>query len=49
MNECYIVRIGRDAITGRFVSIEEANRRPKETIVQTIKIPRKNKNCCGCH
>jgi hypothetical protein len=30
------VRIGRDAITGRFVSIYTARRRPKTTVVETI-------------
>jgi hypothetical protein len=29
---------GRDAGTGRFVSIKEANRRPKTTVIETIKV-----------
>lgn len=32
---------GRDAITGRIVSVEEARRRPKTTTVETFK---KDKN-----
>ena len=30
-------KIGEDAITGRFISIKDANARPKSTIVRTIK------------
>ena len=30
-------KIGRDAGTGRFVSIKEANKRPKTTVIETIK------------
>ena len=30
-------KIGRDAITGRFISVKEALRRPKTTVVETIK------------
>jgi hypothetical protein len=29
---------GRDAGTGRFISIEEAKRRPKTTVVEKIKV-----------
>lgn len=28
---------GRDAITGRFITLEEARRRPSETMVVTIR------------
>lgn len=35
-------KIGRDAGTGRFVSIKEANKRPKTTVIETIK---KSDNC----
>jgi hypothetical protein len=31
---------GRDSESGRFIPIEEARRRPKETTVETIKKPR---------
>ena len=30
-------KIGRDAITGRFIPIKEAERRPTTTVVETIK------------
>lgn len=29
---------GRDAGTGRFISIDEAKRRPKTTTVETVKV-----------
>jgi len=29
---------GRDAGTGKFITIKEANRRPKTTTVETIKV-----------
>lgn len=31
---------GRDSESGRFIPIEEARRRPKETTVETVKKPR---------
>ncbi len=34
---------GRDAGTGRFISIEEAQRRPKTTVIETIKVGRTKK------
>ena len=30
-------KIGRDARTGRFIPVKEARRRPKTTVVETIK------------
>jgi len=30
-------RIGRDAKTGQFISVKEAQRRPKTTVVETIR------------
>ena len=30
-------KIGRDASTGRFIPVSEAKRRPKTTVVETIK------------
>lgn len=30
-------KIGRDAITGRFIPVKEAKRRPTTTVVETIK------------
>ena len=41
MNEYRIQKVSRCAITGQFVSIKEARRRPKTTIIQNIKIPLK--------
>lgn len=34
-------KIGRDAKTGQFIPVKEANRRPATTVVETIKHPRK--------
>lgn len=33
------VKIGRDAETGEFIPVKEAIKRPKTTIVETIKRP----------
>ena len=33
-------KIGRDAGNGRFIRVKEAERRPKTTIVETIKRPK---------
>jgi hypothetical protein len=30
-------RIGRDAGTGRFISVEQAKKHPSKTVVETIK------------
>jgi hypothetical protein len=32
-------RIGRDAKTGEFIPVKDANRRPSTTTVETIKVP----------
>jgi len=32
-------KIGRDAGTGRFIPVKTAKRRPKTTVVETIKNP----------
>ncbi len=32
-----IIKIGRDAKTGQFVPVKEAERRPSTTVVETIK------------
>ena len=34
-------KIGRDAKTGEFIPVKEAQRRPKTTVVETIKKPKK--------
>ena len=31
------VKIGRDAKTGKFISVDKAERRPKTTVVETIR------------
>lgn len=36
-------RIGRDAITGRFIPVAEAERRPDTTVVVTIRRVRPSK------
>lgn len=35
------MKIGRDAGTGRFIPVREAERRPRTTVVETIKPPSK--------
>lgn len=30
-------KVGRDAVTGRFIKVKKAERRPKTTVVETIK------------
>ncbi|WP_221622339.1 hypothetical protein, partial [Larkinella rosea] len=34
------IKIGRDAGSGQFIPVKEAERRPKQTVVETIKIKR---------
>lgn len=34
-------KIGRDASTGQFIPIKEAERRPKTTVIETVKTPAK--------
>ena len=36
-------KIGRDAGTGQFIPVREAERRPKETVVETRTPPSKKK------
>ena len=36
-------KIGRDAKTGEFISVDEAKRRPNTTVIETIKTPPKRK------
>ena len=35
------IKIGRDAVSGKFIPVKEAQRRPKTTVVETIKVPKK--------
>jgi hypothetical protein len=30
---------GRDSVNGRFIPLEEAKRRPSETVIETVKKP----------
>jgi hypothetical protein len=39
----YSFKVGRDAITGKFISVEEARRRKNTAIVQTIKVTKDKK------
>lgn len=32
-------KIGRDAASGKFITVEEAKRRPKTTVIETIDVP----------
>jgi hypothetical protein len=34
-------KIGRDAGNGQFITVKEAQRRPKTTVIETIKPPKK--------
>lgn len=36
-------KIGRDAKTGEFIPVKEAQRRPNTTVIETIKTPPKKK------
>ena len=36
-------KIGRDAGTGRFIPVKEAERRKKSAVVETIKTPKKKR------
>lgn len=36
-------KLGRDAKTGEFIPVKEAERRPSTTVVETIKNPAKKK------
>ncbi len=43
MSKSKSTKIGRDASSGQFIPVKEAQRRPKTTVVETIKRPTKNK------
>jgi hypothetical protein len=36
-------KIGRDAKTGEFITVEESKRRPSTTTVETLRKPKKGK------
>lgn len=40
MGQITKIKIGREADTGKFIPVKEAERRPKTTVVETIKIKR---------
>ncbi len=35
------IKIGRDAGNGQFITVKEAENRPKTTVIETIKLPKK--------
>lgn len=35
------IKIGRDAETGQFIPVKEAQQNPKRTVVETIKPPKR--------
>ena len=37
------IKVGRDARTGEFIPVKEAEKRPSTTVVETIKVPHKKK------
>jgi len=39
MPKAEVRKMGRDAGSGRFIPIKEAQRHPKTTVIETIKIP----------
>lgn len=43
MKKSYSFQVGRDAETGKFISVNEARRRKKTAIVETITITTRNK------
>lgn len=36
-------KVGRDAETGQFIPIKEAEKRPKTTVIETVPVPDKKK------
>lgn len=34
-------KVGRDAVTGKFISVEEAKKKPKTTVIETIPVSKK--------
>lgn len=40
-NKTIKIKIGRDAETGQFIPVKEAENRPRTTVVETIKIPKR--------
>lgn len=36
-------KVGRDAETGQFIPIKEAEKRPKTTVIETVPVPQKKK------
>lgn len=43
MTKTRIVKIGRDSDSGKFIPVKEAQKDPKHTQVETVKIPIKKK------
>jgi hypothetical protein len=44
MAKVQVRKIGRDAATGQFITIEEAKRRPTKTVIETVKVPSRKPN-----
>jgi len=40
MAKTHTIKIGRDAKTGEFIPVKEAQQRPSTTVVETIKVKR---------
>lgn len=36
-------RVGRSAVTGRYVTVAEALRHPSTTVIETVRVPRPSK------
>lgn len=34
-------KVGRSAISGRFITVAQARRRPSTTVVETVRVPRR--------
>ncbi len=34
-----IAKVGRDARTGRYITVREAHKRPGSTVVETVRVP----------
>lgn len=36
-------KVGRSAVTGRYITVAEAKRHPRTTVVETVRVPRRPK------
>jgi len=37
-------RVGRSAVSGRYITVAEARRHPSTTVVHTVRVPRRRRN-----